>query len=93
VTIVGKKSNAFSQLEDVGIPDLGILFRTHVQITWIRVLIWTCFISIWDWRKILQNQQQKAPAPQPGQKVVNTNAKPQAKDNEFVNGLLGVLTM
>jgi cell surface protein SprA len=34
----------------------------------------------------------RATAPKPGEKVVNTAAKPQAKDNEFVDGLMGVLT-
>ena len=34
----------------------------------------------------------KVQAPRPGEKLVNTNAKPAAKSNEFVDGLIGVLT-
>ncbi len=34
----------------------------------------------------------KAVAPKPGEKVVNTNVKPAAKSNEFVDGFMGVLT-
>ncbi|HEY4617767.1 MAG TPA: cell surface protein SprA [Flavobacterium sp.] len=34
----------------------------------------------------------KTAAPKPGEKVVNTAAKPQENDNQFVDGLLGVLT-
>ncbi|MFT5602097.1 MAG: cell surface protein SprA [Flavobacteriales bacterium] len=36
--------------------------------------------------------KRRAAAPKPGEKVVNTAAKPQDKSNEFVDGLLGVLT-
>ncbi|WP_369752598.1 cell surface protein SprA [Flavobacterium sp. WC2409] len=34
----------------------------------------------------------KASAPKPGEKVVNNTAKPVAQNNEFVDGLMGVLT-
>jgi cell surface protein SprA len=34
----------------------------------------------------------KASAPRPGEKVVNTAVKPQDKNNQFVDGLIGVLT-
>lgn len=34
----------------------------------------------------------KAATPKPGEKVVNTNAKPVAEGNQFVDGLIGILT-
>jgi hypothetical protein len=33
--------------------------------------------------------RQRASAPKPGEKMVNTNAKPQVQNNEFIDGLMG----
>ena len=89
-----KSSNAFSQLEDVGIPDLGNTVqnaRSNNLNTSFNMDMLYKYLGLTK-NSTKSTNKQKAPAPQPGQKVVNTNTKPQAKDNEFVNGLLGVLT-
>ncbi|NGY36285.1 cell surface protein SprA [Flavobacterium sp. XN-5] len=89
-----KSSNAFSQLEDIGIPDLGNTVqnaRSNNLNTSLNMDI------LYKYLRLTRNaakstNRQPAPAPKPGQKVVNTNAKPQAQNNEFVDGLMGVLT-
>jgi len=89
-----KSSNAFSQLEDIGIPDLGNTVqnaRSNNLNTSLNMDMLYKYLGLTR-NAAKSTNRQPAPAPKPGQKVVNTNAKPQAQNNEFVDGLMGVLT-
>ncbi|CAM2808412.1 T9SS outer membrane translocon Sov/SprA [Flavobacterium frigoris] len=89
-----KSSNAFSQLEDVGIPDLGNTVqnaRSNNLNTSFNMDMLYKYLGLTRNSAKTANKQ-KAAAPKPGQKVVNTNVKSQAQNNQFVDGLMGVLT-
>jgi cell surface protein SprA len=89
-----KSSNAFSQLKDIGIPDLGNTVqnaRSNNLNTSFNMELLYKYLGLTKNSGKPANRQ-KAPAPKPGEKVVNTTVKPQAQNNEFINVLMGVLT-
>jgi cell surface protein SprA len=88
-----KSSNAFSQLGDFGIPDLGNTVqnaRSNNLNTSFNMEMLYKYLGLTKNAAASKNRQ-RAPAPKPGEKVVNNNAKPKA-NNEFIDGLMGVLT-
>jgi cell surface protein SprA len=89
-----KSSNAFSQLTDIGIPDLGNTVqnaRSNNLNTSFNMEMLYKYLGLTK-NSGKPTNRQKTPAPKPGEKVLNTNTKPQAQNNEFINGLIGVLT-
>jgi cell surface protein SprA len=88
-----KSSNAFSQLGDFGIPDLGNTVqnaRSNNLNTSFNMEMLYKYLGL-SKNAGASKSRQRAPAPKPGEKVVNVNSKLKA-DNEFIEGLMGVLT-
>jgi cell surface protein SprA len=88
-----KSSNAFSQLGDFGIPDLGNTVqnaRSNNLNTSFNMEMLYKYLGL-SKNVGASKSKQRAPAPKPGEKVVNVNSKLKA-DNEFIDGLMGVLT-
>jgi cell surface protein SprA len=89
-----KSSNAFSQLKDIDIPDLGNTVqnaRSNNLNTSFNMDMLYKYLGLTKNSNKSTNRQ-RASAPKPGEKVVNTNAKPKVQNNEFIDGLMGVLT-